>query len=62
MSVGCPISSCGVSDDSCTVFLLHVGLPQYRGKRAKLIACDGNQIDTVFVDRRVSETDRGKKL
>ncbi|XP_043542000.1 phosphatidylserine lipase ABHD16A-like, partial [Chiloscyllium plagiosum] len=37
-------------------------MEEYRGKRAKLIACDGNQIDTVFVDRRASENDRGKKL
>ncbi|XP_060706306.1 phosphatidylserine lipase ABHD16A [Hemiscyllium ocellatum] len=37
-------------------------MEEYRGKRAKLVACDGNQIDTVFVDRRATETDRGKKL
>ncbi|XP_048449977.1 phosphatidylserine lipase ABHD16A, partial [Rhincodon typus] len=37
-------------------------MEEYQGKRAKLLACDGNQIDTVFVDRRASETERGKKL
>uniref|UniRef100_UPI00398EAC8F phosphatidylserine lipase ABHD16A n=1 Tax=Pristiophorus japonicus TaxID=55135 RepID=UPI00398EAC8F len=37
-------------------------MEENQGKRAKLIACDGNQIDTVFVDRRPTETERGKKL
>ncbi|XP_067830044.1 phosphatidylserine lipase ABHD16A isoform X2 [Heptranchias perlo] len=37
-------------------------MEEHQGKRAKLIACDGNQIDTVFVDRRAAESERGKKL
>ncbi|XP_078063967.1 phosphatidylserine lipase ABHD16A-like, partial [Mustelus asterias] len=37
-------------------------MEEYLGKRAKLIACDGNQIDTVFIDRRPADTERGKKL
>ncbi|XP_041069462.1 phosphatidylserine lipase ABHD16A isoform X1 [Carcharodon carcharias] len=37
-------------------------MEEYLGKRAKLIACDGNQIDTVFVDRRPADSERGKKL
>ncbi|XP_075042693.1 phosphatidylserine lipase ABHD16A [Mixophyes fleayi] len=32
------------------------------GKRAKLLACDGNEIDTIFVDRRSSGDDKGSKL
>ncbi|KAM4696819.1 phosphatidylserine lipase ABHD16A [Rhinophrynus dorsalis] len=32
------------------------------GKRAKLLACDGNEIDTIFVDRRNSADQRGGKL
>ncbi|XP_029440249.1 phosphatidylserine lipase ABHD16A isoform X1 [Rhinatrema bivittatum] len=35
---------------------------EYNGKRAKLVACDGNEIDTMFVDRRKERTERGKKL
>ncbi|XP_067865569.1 phosphatidylserine lipase ABHD16A isoform X2 [Heterodontus francisci] len=37
-------------------------MEEHGGKRAKLIACDGNQIDTVFVDRRQEKTEHGKKL
>lgn len=37
-------------------------MEEYQGKRAKLISCDGNHIDTVFVDRRVAGTENGKKL
>ncbi|XP_038672150.1 phosphatidylserine lipase ABHD16A [Scyliorhinus canicula] len=37
-------------------------MEEYQGKRAKLIACDGNQIDTVFVDRRSAASERGAKL
>ncbi|GCB82154.1 hypothetical protein scyTo_0021948, partial [Scyliorhinus torazame] len=37
-------------------------MEEYQGKRAKLIACDGNQIDTVFVDRRSADSERGAKL
>ncbi|XP_058866811.1 phosphatidylserine lipase ABHD16A-like [Acipenser ruthenus] len=32
------------------------------GQRAKLVACDGNDIDTMFVDKRNSQGERGKKL
>nr|XP_025039315.1 protein ABHD16A-like [Pelodiscus sinensis] len=35
---------------------------EYNGKRAKLLACDGNEIDTMFMDRRQSSEPRGKKL
>uniref|UniRef100_A0A8C3HIV2 Abhydrolase domain containing 16A, phospholipase n=1 Tax=Chrysemys picta bellii TaxID=8478 RepID=A0A8C3HIV2_CHRPI len=35
---------------------------EYNGKRAKLLACDGNEIDTMFVDRRESSEPHGKKL
>ncbi|XP_078502133.1 phosphatidylserine lipase ABHD16A [Lissotriton helveticus] len=35
---------------------------EYNGKRAKLVACDGNEIDTMFMDRRESGNVRGKKL
>uniref|UniRef100_A0A8C8RS72 Phosphatidylserine lipase ABHD16A n=1 Tax=Pelusios castaneus TaxID=367368 RepID=A0A8C8RS72_9SAUR len=35
---------------------------EYNGKRAKLIACDGNEIDTMFMDRRESSEPHGKKL
>ncbi|XP_043939215.1 phosphatidylserine lipase ABHD16A [Protopterus annectens] len=34
---------------------------EYQGKRAKLLACDGNEIDSVFVDRRMA-SERGRKL
>ncbi|XP_062977127.1 protein ABHD16B-like [Elgaria multicarinata webbii] len=33
-------------------------LGEYNGKRAKLVARDGNKIDTMFVDRRAKETGR----
>uniref|UniRef100_G1TMM5 Phosphatidylserine lipase ABHD16A n=1 Tax=Oryctolagus cuniculus TaxID=9986 RepID=G1TMM5_RABIT len=32
------------------------------GRRAKLLACDGNEIDTMFVDRRGTEEPQGQKL
>ncbi|GAB0201598.1 phosphatidylserine lipase ABHD16A [Grus japonensis] len=32
------------------------------GQRAKLLACDGNEIDTMFVDRRDGPDPRGKTL
>ncbi|XP_067406900.1 phosphatidylserine lipase ABHD16A isoform X1 [Emydura macquarii macquarii] len=35
---------------------------EYNGKRAKLVACDGNEIDTMFMDRRESSEPHGKKL
>ncbi|XP_053578062.1 phosphatidylserine lipase ABHD16A [Bombina bombina] len=35
---------------------------EYNGKRAKLLACDGNEIDTMFFDRRNTENRHGKKL
>lgn len=35
---------------------------EYNGKRAKLLACDGNEIDTMFVDRRSSADRNGSKL
>ncbi|XP_073497828.1 phosphatidylserine lipase ABHD16A isoform X3 [Phyllobates terribilis] len=35
---------------------------EYNGKRAKLLACDGNEIDTMFVDRRSSGEHSGSKL
>ncbi|CAJ0965954.1 unnamed protein product [Ranitomeya imitator] len=35
---------------------------EYNGKRAKLLACDGNEIDTMFVDRRSSGEHTGAKL
>ncbi|XP_040179443.1 phosphatidylserine lipase ABHD16A [Rana temporaria] len=35
---------------------------EYQGKRAKLLACDGNEIDTIFVDRRGSGDSTGSKL
>ncbi|KAG8448649.1 hypothetical protein GDO86_015649 [Hymenochirus boettgeri] len=35
---------------------------EYNGKRAKLLACDGNEIDTIFVDRRHLGDDKGSKL
>ncbi|XP_078271926.1 phosphatidylserine lipase ABHD16A isoform X2 [Rhinoraja longicauda] len=37
-------------------------MEEYQGRRAKLISCDGNQIDTVFVDRRAAGTENGLKL
>ncbi|MGH0166912.1 UNVERIFIED_CONTAM: hypothetical protein FKN15_003158 [Acipenser sinensis] len=35
---------------------------QCGGQRAKLVACDGNDIDTMFVDKRNSQGEKGKKL
>ncbi|KAM8953964.1 phosphatidylserine lipase ABHD16A [Pelodytes ibericus] len=35
---------------------------EYNGKRAKLLACDCNEIDTMFVDRRDSGDLNGSKL
>nr|XP_055186138.1 phosphatidylserine lipase ABHD16A isoform X3 [Nyctereutes procyonoides] len=32
------------------------------GRRAKLLACDGNEIDTMFVDRRETSEPQGQKL
>uniref|UniRef100_A0A7N9ICI7 Phosphatidylserine lipase ABHD16A n=1 Tax=Macaca fascicularis TaxID=9541 RepID=A0A7N9ICI7_MACFA len=32
------------------------------GRRAKLLACDGNEIDTMFVDRRGTAQPQGQKL
>uniref|UniRef100_A0A8C4MDQ2 Phosphatidylserine lipase ABHD16A n=1 Tax=Equus asinus asinus TaxID=83772 RepID=A0A8C4MDQ2_EQUAS len=32
------------------------------GRRAKLLACDGNEIDTMFVDRRGTAEPQGQKL
>uniref|UniRef100_A0A8D0BRF3 Phosphatidylserine lipase ABHD16A n=1 Tax=Salvator merianae TaxID=96440 RepID=A0A8D0BRF3_SALMN len=32
------------------------------GKRAKLAACDGNEIDTMFMDRRETSEPQGRKL
>ncbi|ETE58136.1 Abhydrolase domain-containing protein 16A, partial [Ophiophagus hannah] len=34
----------------------------YKGRRAKLATCDGNEIDTIFVDRRDSSEPQGRKL
>lgn len=41
------------------LFLL---LCQYDGERNKLVACDGNEIDTMFVDRRKDGGPRGRTL
>ena len=35
---------------------------QCDGRRAKLLACDGNEIDTMFVDRRGTAEPQGQKL
>nr|XP_056709466.1 phosphatidylserine lipase ABHD16A [Euleptes europaea] len=35
---------------------------EYHGKRAKLTACDGNEVDTMFMDRRDTSEPQGKKL
>ncbi|KAL7986356.1 hypothetical protein Chor_011522 [Crotalus horridus] len=35
---------------------------EYNGRRAKLAACDGNEIDTMFVDRRDTLEPQGRKL
>ncbi|ELR44736.1 hypothetical protein M91_04669, partial [Bos mutus] len=35
---------------------------RYRGRRAKLVACDGNEIDTMFMDRRQHPGSHGRGL
>ncbi|XP_007524493.1 protein ABHD16B [Erinaceus europaeus] len=35
---------------------------RYRGRRAKLVACDGNEIDTMFMDRRQQPGSHGRGL
>ncbi|XP_025049849.1 protein ABHD16A isoform X2 [Alligator sinensis] len=35
---------------------------EWGGKRAKLLACDGNEIDTMFMDRRGTSEPQGAKL
>ncbi|XP_011372389.1 ABHD16B [Pteropus medius] len=35
---------------------------RYRGRRAKLVACDGNEIDTMFMDRRQHPGSQGRGL
>ncbi|KAM5217927.1 LOW QUALITY PROTEIN: ABHD16B [Hipposideros larvatus] len=35
---------------------------RYRGRRAKLVACDGNEIDTMFMDRRQHPGSSGRGL
>ncbi|KAJ1076759.1 hypothetical protein K5549_010077 [Capra hircus] len=35
---------------------------RYRGRRAKLVACDGNEIDTMFMDRRQHPGSHGQGL
>ncbi|CAO2577224.1 Protein ABHD16B [Lemmus lemmus] len=35
---------------------------RYRGRRAKLVACDGNEIDTMFMDRRKHPGSHGNGL
>uniref|UniRef100_A0ACB8EGY8 Protein abhd16a n=1 Tax=Sphaerodactylus townsendi TaxID=933632 RepID=A0ACB8EGY8_9SAUR len=37
-------------------------IEEYNGKRGKLTACDGNEIDTMFMDRRDTMEPHGKKL
>ncbi|XP_064407910.1 phosphatidylserine lipase ABHD16A isoform X2 [Latimeria chalumnae] len=37
-------------------------IEECQGKRAKLVACDGNEIDTMFVDQRQNTRSEGKKL
>ncbi|KAG9344973.1 hypothetical protein JZ751_009513 [Albula glossodonta] len=37
-------------------------VPRFEGQRNKLVACDGNEIDTMFVDRRRDGGERGKTL
>lgn len=39
-----------------------MSLTQCNGRRAKLLACDGNEIDTMFVDRRGTAEPQGQKL
>lgn len=40
---------------------IFVGL-QFDGQRNKLVACDGNEIDTMFVDRRRDGEQNGQTL
>ncbi|XP_066579789.1 phosphatidylserine lipase ABHD16A [Amia ocellicauda] len=35
---------------------------EFDGERAKLVACDGNEIDTMFVDRRMGAGEQGHTL
>ncbi|XP_023560034.1 protein ABHD16B isoform X2 [Octodon degus] len=35
---------------------------RYHGRRAKLVACDGNEIDTMFMDRRQNPGSHGRGL
>ncbi|XP_020829974.1 phosphatidylserine lipase ABHD16A [Phascolarctos cinereus] len=35
---------------------------EFNGQRAKLVACDGNEIDTMFIDRRGMSEPQGQKL
>uniref|UniRef100_V9KRE8 Abhydrolase domain-containing protein 16A n=1 Tax=Callorhinchus milii TaxID=7868 RepID=V9KRE8_CALMI len=35
---------------------------EHDGKRAKLVACDGNHIDAIFIDKRATQSERGRKL
>lgn len=35
---------------------------RYRGRRTKLVACDGNEIDTMFMDRRKHPGSHGRGL
>ncbi|KPP77652.1 abhydrolase domain-containing protein 16A-like, partial [Scleropages formosus] len=37
-------------------------IEEFNGQRNKLLACDGNEIDTMFVDRRGDASERGKTL
>lgn len=37
-------------------------LSQFNGQRNKLVACDGNEIDTMFVDRRKDGVPIGQTL
>lgn len=37
-------------------------LSQFDGQRNKLVACDGNEIDTMFVDRRRDGGQKGQTL
>lgn len=37
-------------------------LSQFDGQRNKLVACDGNEIDTMFVDRRGDGGQNGQTL
>lgn len=37
-------------------------LSQFDGQRNKLVACDGNEIDTMFVDRRRDGGQNGQTL